>query len=272
MPEWDGPDRPPLARDPAPRHRSGQARTSLLSVPGAVGAEAAGFTPVGEVMGAVVHRVGWAGPSRWAADRIRVLADLLRQGYETALDRLEEEAAGLGADGVLGIRLTRTTFDGEAQEYVALGTAVRAGTKQRPHRPFTTDLPGQDVAKLIQAGWVPVRVAIGVDGQAMTNSNFELGYSWSMLAGVYDNAEIDLPTALATQVRAAARAEFAREIGECGADGGIVSGTTFDLWPVEDVAAAAIATVTGTAIARFREGIPHVGALTILPLNRDLPD
>ncbi|MFJ1763028.1 heavy metal-binding domain-containing protein [Amycolatopsis sp. NPDC088138] len=272
MREWDGPDRPPLARDPAPRHRPGRARTSLLSVAGAVGAESAGFTPVGDVMGAVVHQVGWTGPSRWAADRIRVLADLLRQGYETALDRLEEEAAGLGADGVLDIRLTSTSFDGEAQEYVALGTAVRAGTKQRLRRPFTTVLPGQDVAKLMQAGWVPVRVAIGVDGQAMANADFGFGYARSMLAGIYNNAEIDLPTALATKVRAAARAEFAREIGECGADGGIVSGMTFDLWPVEDVAAAAIATVTGTAIARFREGPAQVGALTFLPLNRDLPD
>jgi hypothetical protein len=37
---------------------------SLLSVPGA---EAAGFTPVGEVMGSVVHQVGWTGPGRGVA-------------------------------------------------------------------------------------------------------------------------------------------------------------------------------------------------------------
>jgi len=273
VPKSDRRSVPPLSRARVDRFGSSRVKTSLLSVPGAVGAEAAGFTPIGEVMGSVVHQLGWNGPSRWAADRIKVLADLLRQGYQTALDRLEEEATALGADGVLGIELTSTSPDGEAQEYVALGTAVRAATTQRPHRPFTTDLPGQDVAKLMRAGWVPVCVAIGVDGRAMTNFNYEIGYGWSVLAGVYGNAEIDLPTALATDVRAAARAEFAREIGECGADGGIVSGMTFDLWPVEDVAAAAIATVTGTAIARFHEGrTAPAGALTILPLNRELPD
>jgi hypothetical protein len=189
------------------------------------------------------------------------------------LSRARVDRAALGADGVLGVELTRTSPDGEAQEYVALGTAVRAATKQRPRRPFTTDLPGQDVAELMRAGWVPVCVAIGVDGRAMADVDYEIGYGRSMLAGVYGNAEIDLPTALATDVRAAARVEFARAIGDAGADGGIVSAMTFDLWPVKDVAAAAMATVTGTAIARFQESrTAPADVLKILPLNRDLPD
>jgi hypothetical protein len=113
-----------------------------------------------------------------------------------------------------------------------------------------------------------VRVATGVDGWAMTTY---LGRT--MTARWAGNTEVPLPTQLATDVRAAARAEFAREIRDCGADGGIVSDMTFDVWPVQDVAAAAMATVTGTAIARFHDGrAAPAGALKILPLNRELPD
>jgi hypothetical protein len=72
VPKSDRRSLPPLSRARVDRFGSSRVKTSLLSVPGAVGAEAAGFTPVGEVMGSVVHQVGWNGPSRWAADRIKV--------------------------------------------------------------------------------------------------------------------------------------------------------------------------------------------------------
>ncbi|MGW5722371.1 heavy metal-binding domain-containing protein [Amycolatopsis sp. NPDC003865] len=264
MRRWDGRGLPPGAEARLDRFSPSGPKTSLLSVPGAAGAEIAGFTPLGEVMGCVVHQVGFAEATVWAADRITVLADLLRQGYTTALDRLAEEAAGMGADGVLGIELKTSSPDGEIQEYVALGTAVRARTRQRPGRPFTTHLPGPDVAKLMRAGWVPARIAIGVCGRAFTDP-----WQRSLVMRGWDNVEIRMATELATAVRSAARAEFAREIGDCGADGGIVSDVRFRLWPVHDVAVAAVASVIGTAIARFHEGpTAPTGALKILPLNR----
>ncbi|MEV5718080.1 heavy metal-binding domain-containing protein [Amycolatopsis mediterranei] len=239
-------------------------KTSLLSVPGAVGADVAGFTPVGDVMGCVVHQIGFTGTNTWSADRIGQLAGILREGYETALDRLVEEAAAIGADGVLGIDFAVTSPDGAAQEFVALGTAVRAKAGPRPRHPFTTGLPGQDVAKLMLAGWVPVRVAVGISGRAFTDY-----WQRSVVGEWAGNAEVPLATELATAVRAEARAEFAREIGDCGADGGIVSDLKFDIWPVHDIAVAAMATVIGTAIARFHEGpATPAGTLKILPLNR----
>jgi uncharacterized protein YbjQ (UPF0145 family) len=264
VPKRDVRSRSPIARARLDRFSASGPKTSLLSVPGAVGAETAGFTPVGDVMGSVVHQTGWTGPGSWAADRIKQLAELLYQGYATALDRLEEEATALGADGVLGIDFTITSLDGVAQEFVALGTAVRAGTDHRPRRPFTTFLPGQDVAKLMQAGWVPARVAIGVAGRAMYDY-----YLRSQTSTWTGNTEVAMVTKLVTDVRAAARAEFTREIRDCGADGGIVSDLNVQAWPVLDYAVAGIATVTGTAIARFHEGrAAPTNALKILPLNR----
>ncbi|MEV7038941.1 heavy metal-binding domain-containing protein [Amycolatopsis sp. NPDC051061] len=264
MPEWDGRGLPPVARARVERYAASGLKTSLLSVPGAVGAEVAGFTPVGEVMGCIVQQVGWTGPAAWAGDQVKLLSGMLRQGYATALDRLGQEATALGADGVLGIEVTITALDDVMQEFTALGTAVRAETGQRPRRLFTTDLPGQDVGKLMQAGWVPVRMAVGVAGRAQFD--YTMQYQVNPLAG---NTEVDAPTKVVTEVRGAARAEFARAIRDCGADGGIVSGMTLRMWPVQEVAVAGIATVTGTAIARFHEGrAAPTSALKILPLNR----
>ncbi|WP_410673070.1 heavy metal-binding domain-containing protein [Amycolatopsis sp. cmx-4-68] len=264
MPKRDARALPPMAQARLDRFSPSGPKTSLLSVPAAVGAEAAGFTPLGDVMGCVVHQIGYTGPSSWAADRVKQLAGILREGYATALERLEDEAAAMGADGVLGIEFTITSPDEMTQEFVALGTAVRARAGPRPRRPFTTELPGQDVAKLVQAGWVPARVVVGVAGRAFFDT-----WRRPMIPAWYGNTEIPMATELAIDVRAAARAEFAREIRECGADGGIVSDLGFDIWPVQDVAVAAIARVTGTAIARFDPGpAAPVGALKILPLNR----
>jgi uncharacterized protein YbjQ (UPF0145 family) len=264
VPEWDGRGLPPVARARVERYAKSGLKTSLLTVPGAVGAEVAGFTPVGEVMGCVVQQVGWTGPAAWAADQAKLLAGMLRQGYTTALDRLSQEARALGADGVLGIGFTITSLDGVMQEFVALGTAVRAETGQRPRRVFTTDLAGQDVGKLMQAGWVPVSVAIGVAGRAQVDYNMQ--YQTTAWAG---NTEVDAPTKVVTEVRAAARAEFARAIRDSGADGGIVSAMTLRTWPVQEIAMAGTASVVGTAIARFHEGrAAPTRALKILPLNR----
>ncbi|SEF36431.1 Uncharacterized conserved protein YbjQ, UPF0145 family [Amycolatopsis pretoriensis] len=264
MPEWDGRGLPPVARARVDRFAASGLRTSLLSVPGAVGAEVAGFTPVGEVMGCVVQQVGWTALSQWATEQVQQMAATLREGYATALGRLTEEASALGADGVLDIRFTTTSLDGTAQELVALGTAVRAETTQRPGRLFTTDLPGQDVGKLMQAGWVPVRVAVGVAARGRFDYNMQ--NQTNFWAG---NLEVDAPTRVVNQVRAAARAEFARAIHDCGADGGIVSDLRLRTWPVQEVAVVGIASVIGTAIARFHEGpAAPTRALKILPLNR----
>ncbi|MFJ1763027.1 heavy metal-binding domain-containing protein [Amycolatopsis sp. NPDC088138] len=264
MPDWDGRGLPPVAQARVDRFAASGLKTSLLSVPGAVGAEVVGFTPVGEVMGCVVQQAGWVGPGTWAADQVNLLSGMLRQGYATALDRLAQEATAIGADGVLGITVTITALDESNQEFVALGTAVRAETKQRPRRLFTTDLPGQDVAKLMQAGWVPVRVAVGVAGRAHFDYNMQ--NQTNTWAG---NTEVDAPTRVVTEVRAAARAEFGRAIRDSGADGGIVSDMRLRAWPVQEIGVVGLASVVGTAIARFHTGrAAPTSALKILPLNR----
>ncbi len=73
-----------------------------------------------------------------------------------------EEAAALGAHGVVGLVDTAEHLgDMGVVEFRLRGTAVRLhAAPQRPEgRPWTTYLAGQRLAKLFEAGYVPVAVA-----------------------------------------------------------------------------------------------------------------
>jgi hypothetical protein len=61
MTQWDGRGLPPVAAERMKRFARSGLRTSLLTVPGALGIQAAGFEPVGEVMGCIVEHIGWSG-------------------------------------------------------------------------------------------------------------------------------------------------------------------------------------------------------------------
>jgi hypothetical protein len=125
-------------------------------------------------------------------------------------------------------------------------------------------LPGQDVGKLIQAGWVPAALAVGLGASAIYQ--YAMGYQRTIFAG---NIEVDVPTKAITQARAAARREFREHVRGSGADGGIVSDMKLTTWEYQENGVAAIATVFGTTIARFHRGeSAPTSALTILPLNR----
>jgi uncharacterized protein YbjQ (UPF0145 family) len=51
---------------------------------------------------------------------------LLAESREQALDRMVEQARGLGADGILGVRFETTDAgQGQATEVLAYGTAVK---------------------------------------------------------------------------------------------------------------------------------------------------
>ena len=179
--DWDGQGLPPIAAERARRAAAGGAWTSLLTAPAAAGLQVAGFEPVGEVMGSIVSQVGWTGYrgcgmygggfAGWdsttvaAAGRLTgygPYVDALNHGYQTAMSRMLEEAATIGADGVVGVGLKTDHLDSRAREFVALGTAVRARGSVRPRRPFSTHLPGQDVAKLVTAGWMPTDLVFGI--------------------------------------------------------------------------------------------------------------
>jgi uncharacterized protein YbjQ (UPF0145 family) len=286
---WDGRGLPPVARARIERAAAGGVRTSLLSADGLAGLEVAGFDVVGEVLGTAVMQIGFSGyggcgwspgftggyyggpasvsrPSRWSG--YEPYARAVREGRDTALDRMLQEAAALGADGVVGVRFTDERMEGQKREFMALGTAVRSRGRERPKTPFSTDLGGQDVAKLMAAGWVPSGIAYGIS-IAVRHDDWRTQSQTGWMAG---NTEVSGYTELLTHVRAEARRDFAAGAAEYGGDAALMTGLTSRMWEIEpgenhrDHVAECI--VTGNAIARFHTGRrPTTSSLTILPLR-----
>ena len=130
----------------------------------------AGFRPVGLVLGSSVYHVGIQ-MGRWSKNmELDTLTQAMYHARELAMTRMEAEAAELGADGIVGVRLEIDfkEFGSDLAEFTAIGTAV-VGDAPPPNGvwrnvrglPFTSDLSGQDFWTLIQAGYAPQGLVMG---------------------------------------------------------------------------------------------------------------
>ena len=141
--------------------------TSDLSVNEFLLVKAAGFDPLGLVIGSSIYHVGYQKGSWTQNQEMQVLSQAMYEARELAMTRMEEEADELGADGVVGVRLdvSRHEWSGELAEFIAVGTAVRHGEgvlHRAPNgRPFTSDLSGQDFWTLLHSGHRPVGMVMG---------------------------------------------------------------------------------------------------------------
>ncbi|MGH9046750.1 MAG: heavy metal-binding domain-containing protein [Acidimicrobiales bacterium] len=83
------------------------------------------------------------------------------QGFNSAFSRLIDEAKEVGAHGVIGVTDTsHNLVDMNAMEFHVLGTAVVVEGAPPPPKgePWSTYLAGQRLAKLIEAGFMPISV------------------------------------------------------------------------------------------------------------------
>lgn len=290
MSDWDGRGLPPVAAERVRRAAEGGAWTSLLSAPAAAGLEVVGFDPAGEVMGTIVARLGWSsffgcGASGWYGANSRTItsgrnpgagfgpyAQALENGWRTALARMVIEASAIGADGIVGVTLTKRGMGNSVHEFTAMGTAVRARSRTRPARVFSTHLPGQDVAKLVLSGWMPTDLVLGV-AVGIRHDDWSTQQQRTWTAG---NVEVDAYTELISQTRADARMLFTRHVAATGADGAIVASMRLSSWEIEPGEGhtdhVAEATITGSSLARFhRPAVAPSRSLTYLPLRRRSP-
>jgi uncharacterized protein YbjQ (UPF0145 family) len=125
-----------------------------------------GLQPLSQVMGSSVYHVGWQGmPGSFfgmgrGAYELGVLSQAWNNARSLALSRLQQEARLAGADAVVGVHIKWGAHDfaPHSVEMVAMGTAVRASGAERTDPPVLTDLSGQDLWKLLQAGYRPVGI------------------------------------------------------------------------------------------------------------------
>jgi len=194
------------------------------------------------------------------------------QARHTAIDRMTAECAQLGGHGVVGVRLSRGSFLLGGLEFTAVGTAVRApGAAAGRREPFTSDLSGQDFAKLIMTGWVPAGLALGISiGSRHDDRTTARQARWGS-----GNAEVAGWTELVNESRHDARLQLEVDVRRLGAEGVVIAAMQLRVsqrnCPVTVGRRDHIveATLIGTAIARFsRARRHHAGpALTVMPLD-----
>jgi uncharacterized protein YbjQ (UPF0145 family) len=222
------------ARRVAEQHRGG-AWTSDLSVQELAAIRSVGFVPVGQVMGSSIYQINWRGyvscQIGWGftASELGPYTQALRDVRETALHRMRLEAWALGAHGVVGVHLNLRTFPEAARaiEFTAIGTAVRCEGAEPLATPFTSALSGQDFARLLHAGMVPVGLVMG-----LSTIHVHTGWSARLSMGSWSNTEIEDFTAAVSGARGRAIARLVEDAARMGADGAVGSQVSLQVWRV----------------------------------------
>ena len=252
---------------------------------------AAGFEPVGQVFGAAVFAAGSftgadcpgtgsSGPRVQVSGRagpgsFGPLVRAMYQARHTALDRMTAECAALGGHGVVSVRLSRGPFTLGGLEFTAIGTAVRAPRAPAgPRMPFTSDVSGQDFAKLVTAGWVPAGFALGISvGARHDDRATNRQARW-----ISGNAEIAGWAELVSEARRDARRQLERDVTRLGAEGVVIAAMELRVRSRDCPAAVGRrdhiveATLTGTAIVRFSAaGRPAGVPLAVMSLGPRQP-
>lgn len=200
--------------------------TSDLSVGEFALVEKSGLRPVSQVMGSSVYHVGWQGmPSSYfgigrGAYELTVQSEAWNNARRLALSRLQQEARYAGADAVVAVRIQWGAHDfaPHTVEMVAVGTAVRTSAQVRTDPPILTDLSGQDLWKLLSAGYRPVGV-VGATTIFYVVPQWNTQRLQSSWGGAWTNAELPDFTQSFYQAREAAFSRLSAEAHALGATG-----------------------------------------------------
>jgi uncharacterized protein YbjQ (UPF0145 family) len=263
--------------------------SSNLTVAEALVVREAGVSPIAQVMGSSVYRIGWQampwGTRGWGSSlqagetfELETQTEAWNAGRSLALGRLHDEAVAAGADAVVGVRLRRGNYEwgGDLVEFIAVGTAVRLDRVELEDRPVLSHLSGQDFAKLVRHGFWPVGIVAG-----STVAYVAAGWGQqSRVSGMFSgrqNQELPDYTRGLYDARALAMARVTREAHGLHAHGVVgvtierrqsqrerdVGGTTYTDLILE-------MHVLGTAIVEVRHDAPTPETYIALPLQREV--
>jgi len=300
--QWTGKGLPETAQARLAEIKASGTWSSALTTEEFAAIKSVGFEPVGQVLGAAVYNMGWTGgygcpsgyfgsynrmTSGWrpgvtslsSSGRNAMYAPMVQTMYASrraAIDRMKAECAALGGHGVVGVRLKIGRFPASgALEFHAIGTAVRAPGGVPLREPFTSDLSGQDFAKLIHAGVVPVSLVLGISIGARHDDWITRSQTrWS--AG---NTEVGGYTELVNMTRHDAKVELAADVGRHGAEGVVIQAMDLRVGERECQAQEGArdhiveATFIGTAITHFKRSNrpaerPSLAILSLDPERR----
>jgi uncharacterized protein YbjQ (UPF0145 family) len=217
--------------------------TSDLSVNELALTHQAGYAPLGQVMGSSVYHVGWQWTpnSTWGwnsgvSQELQVLTEAFYNARHLALGRLQQEAALLGATGVVGVRLERNEYEwGMGMlEFMAVGTAIReVDVPPSGEAPFLSALAGDEFWMLRQTGYRPVGFAVG-------NCTYYQVPTWNTqwattggFFGNWQNQELPDYTQAVYNARSLAMGRMEHEARAVGAEGVVGADVEVEIEPRE---------------------------------------
>jgi hypothetical protein len=179
------------------------------------------------------------------------------QGFGSAYGRLIEEAKAVGAHGIIGVTDTSHNLaDMNVTEFHILGTAVVVEDAPAPPGgdPWSTYLAGQRLAKLIEAGFMPISVIAGIASvrvwaYCMTEYLMEgrVGtYGWG---GATSTQEIEQVSEGHLAARALAREHVRRQLGSDTLHGVSITTAEREVGSGDQVLEC---TLRGTRVRRFK--------------------
>jgi uncharacterized protein YbjQ (UPF0145 family) len=179
----------------------------------------AGFTPKQFVFGNVAYSIGLGGGllgllKSLSRGEIKEFSQIFNETRHLALKRIKSEARAHGANAVVGIKTSILPFAG-MQEMVMIGTASEhpALPDGYSQSPVTSDLTNEEMWSLINQGYMPIQLVLGVSV-----------YSLGLIGGVasffksFVRGEIRELTTLIYEAREEALKHIAKDAERCNAD------------------------------------------------------
>jgi hypothetical protein len=125
------------------------------------------------------------------------------QGWETALQRLRQEAQAAGANAVLDVKMrTVPIYISDSMDFTLVGTAVRVDGLLPSSDPIIATVPALEFVQLLEADVVPTGIAVGAHYEWMTDWRGNArGQGW------WNNEAVQL-SALWEEVRQRAHADL----------------------------------------------------------------
>jgi Putative heavy-metal-binding len=181
------------------------------------------------------------------------------QGFSSAYSRMVDEAREVGAHGIIGVvDTTRHLTDMNVTEFHMLGTAVVVEDMSSPvAEPWTTYLAGQRLAKLIEAGYMPVSVvaalsSVRVWAYCVTEMLME-GVGGGLGGGYLPSTEVEQLSRAHIAARSLAREHVRSQLGHDSLQGALIVANTQSLAQGDEVIECAL---RGTRVRRFKDFDP----------------
>jgi len=237
--------------------------TSDLSVSEMAAIQHAGFEPVGMVMGSSVYRIA----AQWGYTTVYGLGGATGGGrvrtypcphgfYEAgitetrdaALRRILEEAQGLGAHGVVGVRILRRHLEGvgNSLEFTCIGTAVRRRGGPKLRSPFMSHLDGVAFSKLLHGGYVPVALVMGIGAMEIDPG---CGTEWALRS--WSNTRIQQISDGIEEARMLGINHLEAEVATVDADGAVGVETDLSTYELGGESMLVELFLLGTAVRRY---------------------